>query len=79
MSNQLDFYRARAAQAKADADAATLDNVRDRCRRSEAAWVELAERAERTEQMRDRHVQTSSAAQPLNENESVHTQESIES
>jgi hypothetical protein len=49
---QLEFYLARAAQARADADAATLDNVRDRCLRSEAAWTTLAERAARTEQMR---------------------------
>ena len=78
MSNQLDFYRARAAQAKADADAATLDNVRDRCRRSEAAWSELADRAERTEAMRDRQTQHQLAAQPLNENESINTQEHID-
>jgi len=45
-------YLARAAQARADADAATLDNVRERCLRSAAAWNEMAERAERTEQMR---------------------------
>lgn len=47
-----EIYLARAAQARADADAATLDNVRDRCLRSEAAWTEMAARAERTEKMR---------------------------
>ncbi len=52
MSNQQDFYNARAAEARADADAATLDNVRDRCLRSEAAWAEMAARAGRTERMR---------------------------
>ena len=46
-------YLARAAQARADADAATLDNVRDRCLRSEAAWAEMAARAKRTEEMRE--------------------------
>ena len=45
-------YLARAAEARAQAEAATLDNVRDRCLRSEAAWTEMAERAERTERMR---------------------------
>ncbi|MGN6154428.1 MAG: hypothetical protein ACTHN4_01680 [Sphingomicrobium sp.] len=45
-------YLARAAEARAQAEAATLDNVRDRCLRSEAAWAEMAARAERTEQMR---------------------------
>jgi hypothetical protein len=45
-------YLARAAEARSQADAATLDNVRDRCLRSEAAWSEMAARAERTERMR---------------------------
>jgi hypothetical protein len=45
-------YLARAAEARAQADAATLDNVRERCLRSEAAWSEMAARAERTERMR---------------------------
>ncbi len=45
-------YLARAAQARADAEAATLDNVRERCLRSEAAWAEMAARAKRTEEMR---------------------------
>jgi hypothetical protein len=45
-------YLARAAEARADADAATLDNVRDRCLRSAEAWGEMAARAERTEHMR---------------------------
>ena len=45
-------YLARAAQARCEADAATLDNVRDRCLRAEAAWSQMAERAERTEKMR---------------------------
>ena len=52
MSTQLQFYRDRAAQARADADAASLDNVRDRCLRAEDAWNRMAERAERTEQLR---------------------------
>jgi hypothetical protein len=46
-------YLARAAEARAQADAATLDNVRDRCLRSEAAWNEMAARAARTERMRE--------------------------
>jgi hypothetical protein len=47
-----DLYRLRAEQARAEADEATLDNVRDRCLRAEAAWMEMAARAERTEKMR---------------------------
>ena len=54
MANMTDreIYLARAAEARAQAEAATLDNVRDRCLRSEAAWSEMAARAERTEKMR---------------------------
>jgi hypothetical protein len=45
-------FLARANQARADADAATLENVRERCLRAEMAWREMAARVERTEQMR---------------------------
>jgi len=51
--SHLDFFRARAAEAGADADSATLDHVRERCRRSEAAWQALADRAERSERLRE--------------------------
>ena len=55
LSNMTDreTYLARAADARAQAQAATLDNVRERCLRSEAAWNAMAERAERTERMRE--------------------------
>ena len=66
---QLEFYLARAAQARADADAATLDNVRDRCLRSEAAWTQLADRAARTEQMRSALVEAKAAAAEAAEHE----------
>ena len=52
VTTQLQFYLARAAQARDDANAATLDNVRDRCLRAEDAWTRMAERAARTEEMR---------------------------
>lgn len=52
MSVQHDFYLARAAEARAGAAAATLDNVRDRWLRSEATWTEMAARSERGEKMR---------------------------
>lgn len=45
-------YLARAAEAREAAEAATLDNVRERCLRSEEAWTLMANRAERTEKMR---------------------------
>ena len=62
MSIQHEFYLARAAEAKRDADAATLANVRDRCLRSEAAWRSMAERAERTEKMRAKSEADKAAA-----------------
>ena len=52
-SSNLEFFRARAAQARAEADSATLDLVRERCRRSEEAWMTLADKAERSEQMKE--------------------------
>lgn len=52
MSVTSEYYMARAAECARDADAATLDNVRDRCRRAEQAWTEMADRAERTTEQR---------------------------
>ena len=52
MTSHYEFYAARAEEARADANASQLDNVRDRCLRSGAAWSEMAARAERTEKMR---------------------------
>jgi hypothetical protein len=51
-NTNLDFFLARAAQARGEAEAATLDHVRERCRRSEAAWQALADRAAHAERMR---------------------------
>ena len=48
----LQFFLARAEQARAEAEAATLEHVRERCRRSEAAWTALADRAEKSEQLK---------------------------
>ena len=48
------FYTERAADARRDADAANLANVRDRCLRAAAAWENMAERAARTGKMRER-------------------------
>ena len=55
-SHTLQFYRDRAEQARVDAEAATLSNVRDRCRRSEAAWTLLAERLAATEEARQKQL-----------------------
>jgi hypothetical protein len=58
----------RAAQAAADADAAKLENVRQRFRRAEAAWRALAERAEQSERMRaDEFARVRAALKPARE------------
>ena len=51
-STTVQFYRDRADEARLAADAATLSHVRDRCRRSEAAWTQLADRTAATEKRR---------------------------
>ena len=52
MSRQHEFFLARAAEARGDADSADLANVRERCLRAAEAWEGMAARAERTEQSR---------------------------
>ena len=52
MAAQTLTYRDNAAKCRADADAATLDNVRDRNLRAEAAWLAIADRQERTDTAR---------------------------
>lgn len=52
MADTAAFYRARAAEEQEKAEAASLDNVRDRCLRAEAAWLAMAVRAERTATLR---------------------------
>src|SRR5207302_3557956 len=52
MSAQHELYLERAAEARAIAGAATLDNVRDRWLRSEASWIEMAARSERSAKVR---------------------------
>ena len=51
-NSTLQFFLARAEQARVEAERATLDHVRERCRRSEAAWMALADRAEHSERMK---------------------------
>lgn len=40
-------YRAQAGRCRAEAEATTLANVRERCLRAEAAWLDMAVRQER--------------------------------
>ena len=51
-NTNLEFFIARAEQARVEADAATLEHVRERCLRSEAAWTALADKARRSERLR---------------------------
>jgi hypothetical protein len=46
------FYREQADLQSREADAATLDNVRDRCLRAAIAWTVLADRMQRLEAQR---------------------------
>lgn len=62
MSANHDFFLARAAEARADAERATLDNVRERALRSEAAWTAMASRAERSDKAREKLILEKAAA-----------------
>jgi hypothetical protein len=70
-SSTLQFFLARAEQARTEAEAATLDLVRERCRRSEAAWSALAEKAQRGELLRieDQKRKAAEAASISNEDD----------
>ena len=56
MSAQHEFYLERAAEARASAEAATLDHVRDRWMQAEASWTEMAARRGRGDDMRARLI-----------------------
>jgi hypothetical protein len=62
MSSQFEFYRARALEARADAEAATLDNVKERCLRAASAWDAMAARAERSDNHRAKAEAAKAAA-----------------
>ncbi|MFL6851285.1 MAG: hypothetical protein ACJ8EH_10565 [Sphingomicrobium sp.] len=66
--SDVDTYLQRAEQAAADANAATLENVRQRFLRAEAAWRALAERIERSARMRaDELARIRAALKPVRE------------
>ncbi|HEX5182498.1 MAG TPA: hypothetical protein VFW19_05025 [Allosphingosinicella sp.] len=62
MSVQQDFYEARAAAARTEAEAATLDNVRDRCLRAASAWEAMAARVQRGDHFRAKQAAEKEAA-----------------
>ncbi|MBW6527096.1 hypothetical protein KZ813_09625 [Sphingomonas sp. RHCKR7] len=49
-------FTANADRCREEAASATLDNVRDRCLRAEAAWIAMASRSRRSEKARDERV-----------------------
>ena len=61
MSTHHDFLIARAVEARAEAESATLDNVRDRCLRAAVAWETMAARVHRTEVYRAAHAAAKAA------------------
>jgi len=63
-STNLQFFLARADQARVEAEAATLNHVRERCRRSEAAWNALAAQAQRAERLRAEEAERKAAQAP---------------
>ena len=60
--SNLDFFLERAEQARIEGEAATLTHVRERCQRSEAAWQALADKAKRSERLREEEAQRKAEA-----------------
>ena len=58
----LQFFLARADPARVEGEAATLEHVRERCQRSEAAWMALADKARRSERLREEEAERKAAA-----------------
>ena len=68
MSQTFEFYQARADEAAADAQKATLENVRERALRAEKTWRGLAEQArgvaeQRAKTEREKAAQRAAEAQ----------------
>jgi hypothetical protein len=53
MSNQTNFYRERAAEARARCDETQLSNVKESHIRSATAWEMLAARSEKSDRLRE--------------------------
>jgi len=63
-NSNLEFFLARAAQARAEGEEAVLEHVRERCQRSEAAWQALADKAKRSERLRIQEEERKAALAP---------------
>lgn len=70
-TSNLQFFLDRAAQAREEAIAATLEHVRERCRRSEAAWSALADKAKRSERLREEEIERKAAVVAQTRNEEI--------
>lgn len=65
MADDSTLYRARAVLEQANANAASLDNVRERAQRAANAWTVMADRADRAASLRtSRHGSTAETAPP---------------
>ena len=64
MSDNALFYRKQAETERANASAAVLSNVRERCERAATSWEAMAARAERTDTLRR---QREAAVKPMAE------------
>jgi len=62
MSSQFEFYRSRAEEARKEAGATNLSNVRERCLRAAEAWEAMAARAQRSDTNRARAEAEKAAA-----------------
>ncbi|MBO9602639.1 MAG: hypothetical protein J7496_09060 [Novosphingobium sp.] len=62
MSFTYEFCVTRAREEAAAAERATLDNVRDRALRSEAAWLQMAQRERLVQTARDKAKRDKEAA-----------------
>ena len=65
MSQTFEFYDARAREAEAEADKATLDNVRDRNLRAAKTWQALANQAQRVLHDREKTEREKAAKRAL--------------
>ncbi len=57
MSNQTNFYRERAAEARGRADDTELSNVKESHIRSATAWELLATRSEKSDRLREAEIE----------------------
>ncbi|WP_062344262.1 hypothetical protein [Novosphingobium sp. CCH12-A3] len=65
MAANSEFYLARAAQSAKEASEAILDNVRDRCLRSEKAWQAMADQLLCSEASRKKQADEKATLQAL--------------